>query len=174
MTKLTLRGFFICVVACAACNGESTAAGTPPDPFIGNWQCSETRSLTFTTPAGVSETKMDTSTLRITASGGVLTASKQSDSGAGCKLSFTSDGSTATMTEGQTCTTAEGISLTYKTGSATVTGSSMSSTFTFDASGNVTINGMVLSAMATGQQDANCSRLSPPPGGGGGATTGGW
>ncbi len=174
MSKLTLRALFVSIAACAACNGDSTVPGTPTDPFIGNWQCSETLSLTFTMPAGVMQTKMDMATLSITAANGVLTASKQSDSGAGCKLSFTSDGSTATMSEGQTCTTAEGISLTYKTGSASVSGSSMSSTFTFDASGNATINGMVVTAMATGQQDANCSRLSPPPGGGGGTTTGGW
>jgi hypothetical protein len=129
MTKLAIGSFLLGVMACAACNGDSSASGPPTDPFVGNWLCTETLSINFTAPpsAGM-QTRMDTSTLSITAAAGVLTATKQSDSGAGCKVSFTSNGSSATLSEGQTCTTPEGISLSYKSGSATVSGSSMSST----------------------------------------------
>jgi hypothetical protein len=112
--------------------------------------------------------------LRITAASGVLTASKESDSGAGCKVAFTSTGSSATLSEGQTCTTSEGLVLTYTSGSATVNGSSLSSTFSFDVGGNISVGGTMVPVTGTGKQDSTCARLTPPPGGGGGATTGGW
>jgi hypothetical protein len=174
MSKLKLVGFLIGVVACAACNGDSTTAGTPTDPFIGNWACSEEQSVTFTSPPGAGmQMRKEMSTLSITASGGVLSASSVSDGGSNCKVSFTSNGSTATLNDGQTCTTSVGLVLTYTSGSATVSGSAMNSTFSFEASGNITVGGMMVPATASGTQNSTCSRLSPPPGGGG-ATTGGW
>ncbi|HMJ51869.1 MAG TPA: hypothetical protein VK540_07320 [Polyangiaceae bacterium] len=173
MSKRSLGGFLLWVVACVACNGDSTTAGTPTDPFVGNWACSEQMSLSFTSPPGMADQKQtEMSTLSITAAGGVLTASKNTDAGPSCKVSFTSNGSTATLSEGQTCTTRQGVSLSYKSGSATVSGSSMESSFSFDASGTFNVGGMMVPAMATGTQTSTCSRLSPPPGGG--ATTGGW
>jgi hypothetical protein len=130
-------------------------------------------SLSFTSPPGIEDRKQtEMSTLSIAAAGGVLTASKNTDAGTSCKVSFTSNGSTATLSEGQTCTTAQGVSLTYRSGSATVSGSSMESSFSFDASGTFNVGGMMVPAMATGTQTSTCSRLSPPPGGG--TTTGGW
>jgi len=174
MSKLTLGGFLLSAIVCAACNGDSSSAGNPSDPFAGRWSCSEERSITFTSPPGQApSTKRETSTLSITAASGVLTASKESEGGSTCKVSFTSDGSTATLSDGQTCTTADGITLTYKSGSATVSGSSMNSTLSFDASGNINVGGMMVAAMATGTQTATCSRITPPPSPGG-TTTGGW
>jgi hypothetical protein len=177
MSKLTLESFLVCcAVACAACNNdEASSPGTTTDPFVGSWACAEELSLMFTSPPGQpGRTTMETSTVRIAGASGVLTASKETDSGAGCKVAFTSNGSSATLSEGQTCTTPDGISLTYTSGSATVNGSSMNSTFSFDAAGNINVGGTPVAATATGTQNSTCSRLTPPPGGGGGRTTGGW
>jgi hypothetical protein len=178
MGKPTLDGLLVCcAIACAACNDETGSPSSPitTDPFIGSWACTEELSLMFTSPPGrPGRTTTEMSTVRITAASGVLTASKETDSGAGCKVAFTSNASTATLTEGQTCTTPEGITLTYTSGSATVNGSSMSSTFSFNAAGNIDVGGTPVAATATGTQTSTCSRLTPPPGGGGGTTTGGW
>jgi hypothetical protein len=171
MGKLTF-GFLFCVVACAACNGDSSTS-TPTDPFVGKWACSRELSVTFTSPPGLgTTTQTDATTLTITAAGGVLSASSESDGGSNCTVTFTSNGSTGTLTDGQSCTTKEGLTLTYKSGSATVNGSAMNSTFSFDASGNLTVMGMMVPATASGTQTSTCSRLTPPPSGG--TTTGGW
>jgi hypothetical protein len=179
MSKLTIDGFLLCVIACAACTGDSssgapTGGGTTADPFVGTWACSETMSVLFTSPPGASPIdQMEMTTIRITGTGGMLTASRVSDSGSGCSVSITSNGSSASLGDGQTCTTPAGISLTYKSGSATVTGSSLSSTYEFDAAGMVNIGGMMVAATATGTQKSTCQRISAPPSTSGGATTGG-
>jgi hypothetical protein len=175
MGRLAFDGFLLCAIACAACNGDTTTSGAPTDPFVGRWACSDELSVVFTSPPGIpAEMRTQPSTLNVTASGGVLTASKESDGGSNCKLSFTSNGSTGTLTDGQSCTTSQGLTLAYKSGSATVNGSAMNSTFEFDATGTLSTNGMMVAATATGTQTSTCSRLSNPTTGGGGATTGGW
>ena len=180
MSKLTIDGLLLCMVACAACTGDSTSntttGGIPTDPFVGRWACSEEMSLTFTSPPGASPvTETEMTTIRIAGSGGALTASKETDSGSNCQVSITSTGSTASLGDGQTCTTKNGISIAYKSGSATVTGNSMNSTFDFDASGTISHMGMMVAATANGTQKSTCSRLTPPPSPTtGGTTTGGW
>jgi len=175
MSKLMLVGVLVGVVASAACSGDSTSSAPPTDPFVGRWTCSELLAFEFTSPPGAGmQMSSEMSTLSISAASGVLTANHESDGGANCKVSFTSNGSSATLSEGQTCTTRSGIVLTYKSGSATVNGSSMNSTFAFDASGNINVSGTMVPAMGAGTQASTCSRLTPPPGGGGGTTTGGW
>jgi hypothetical protein len=180
MRNLTIDGFLLCVMACAACTGDSssgspTGGGTVTDPFVGTWGCSETMSLVFTSPPGASPFEhMETATIRITGSGGMLTASKVTDGGdPGCSVSITSSGSSASLGDGQTCTTKLGVTLTYKSGSATVSGSSLNSTYEFDATGMASIGGVMVDATATGTQKATCSRISAPPSTSGGATTGG-
>jgi hypothetical protein len=104
----------------------------------------------------------------------MLTAAKEKDGGSDCPISFTSSGTTGTLNQGQTCVTSEGITLTYKSGSATVNGSAFNSTFDFEGAGTLTISGMMVDAMVTGSQTSTCSRISAPSGTGGGTTTGGW
>lgn len=180
MSKLTLGSFLSCVLAVVACNGEASGpAGTTTDPFIGTWACSNQRTVTFTTPPSVG-TRMEStmSILNIVAEGGGLSASDETDGAPSCKVKLTSNGMTATLEAGQTCMRSESLTLTYKSGSATVSGSSMSSMFEFDATGTVSVGGMMVAAEATGSQSATCARISAPPGtstgGGGGKTTGGW
>jgi hypothetical protein len=178
MSKLTIAGFLSCVIACAACtsdstSGNATGGGSTSDPFLGRWACSEEMSLTFTSPPGaspLSETEM--TTITISGASGALTATKVVDSGTGCKVSFTSSGTSASLTEGQTCTTDDGVSIVYKSGSATVDGNKLTSTFDFEASGMFNIMGMRVAATANGTQASTCQRVSPPATTGG-ATTGG-
>jgi len=179
MSKLTIDGLFFCVIACAACTGDSTSGNTTgggtTDPFVGRWACSEEMSLTFTSPPGASPiTETEMTTISIAGSGGALAANKETDSGSNCKVSITSSGSSAALNDGQTCTTKNGISIAYKSGSATVTGNSMNSTFDFDASGMISHMGMMVAATANGTQKSTCSRLTPPPSPTTGGTTGGW
>jgi hypothetical protein len=176
MSKLTIDGFLLCVLACAACNGETTSPGAgTTDPFVGSWACSDQLTVNFTSPPGFpQQTQSQMTKLTITAASGVLTATKETDGGANCKVMFTSSGSSASLNDGQTCATAQGLTITYKSGSATVSGSSLNSTFDFDAAGNIDMNGVPVAATATGTQSSTCSRLSPPSTGGGTTTTGGW
>lgn len=175
MSKLTISGVLISAAAFAACSNGSSASGTTTDPFLGQWSCGDQLAVTFTSPAGVPmQNVMQTSIMNITGASGKLTASKEKEGGgSSCNVSFTSDGSTGTLSSGQTCTTEQGITLTYTSGSATVHGSSFSSTFNFDGSGMVPVNGTMVAATVTGTQTSTCSRISAPPSGTGG-TTGGW
>ena len=183
MSKLTISGFLWGALACAACasdttSGNPTGGGTTADPFVGRWACSEQMTITVTSPPGSSPiTDAEMTTISVAGSGGALTASKETDSGSSCSVSFTSNGSSASLVDGQTCTTKKGIVLTYKSGSATVNGNSLSSTYDFDASGMIDVGGMMVAAAGTGTQTSTCSRLTPPPSpptGGGKTTTGGW
>ena len=175
MSKLTIDGFLLCVMASAACTGEgSSPAGGTANAFVGRWACSDALSVTFTSPADIPmQNRTQSSTLGITGDAALLTSSKETDSGTNCRVTFTSSGSTGTLREGQTCMTSEGLTLTYTSGSATVNGSSLNSTFNFDAAGNISMNGMMVPATATGTQTSTCSRLSNPTTGGA-TTTGGW
>ncbi|MET0595510.1 MAG: hypothetical protein ABW133_22615 [Polyangiaceae bacterium] len=179
MSKLTIGSFLSCVLAVIACNGDSTGpVGTATDPFLGTWACANQRTVTFTMPPGAG-TRMEStmSTLNIVAEAGGLAVSEESDGAPSCKVTFTSNGKTATLNAGQSCMRSEGLTLTYKSGSATVNGSAMNSMFEFDATGTVSSGGMMVAAAATGSQSSTCSRLSAPPGeptGGGNTTGGGW
>jgi hypothetical protein len=178
MSKLRVGGFLSCVIACAACTGDSTSGnatggGSTTDPFVGRWACSEEMSFTFTSPSGadpITETEM--TTINIAGSGGLLTASRSVDSGPSCSVSFTSSGSSGSLSGEPTCAIKEGISIVYKSGSATVDGQKLTSTFEFDASGMFSLMGMKVAATANGTQKSTCQRVSPPSTTGG-ATTGG-
>jgi hypothetical protein len=178
MSKLARSGLLSCVLAVVACDGESAGpGGITTDPFVGTWACSNQRTVTFTMPADVG-TRMETtmSTLNIVAEGSGLAASDESDGAPNCKVTLKSNGMTATLNAGQMCMRSDSLTLTYKSGTATVNGSAMNSSFEFDAAGTLSVGGMMVAAVATGSQSATCSRLSAPPGTptGGGHTTGGW
>ena len=178
MSKLSIGSLLLCILACVACNGDAPSpGGTTVDPFLGTWACTNQRTVNFTMPPGVgTRTESTMSTLKIVAEGGGLSASDESDGAPTCKVAFTSNGMTATLVEGQTCVRSESLTLTYKSGSATVSGNAMNSMFEFDAAGTVSSGGMMVAAVATGSQSSTCSRISAPPGTptGGGNTTGGW
>lgn len=180
MKRLTIGYLLSCLGLVTACNGDSSGSpgGATTDPFLGTWSCSNQRTITFTMPASVG-TRMETteSTRKIAAEGGGLVASDESDGAPPCKVAFTSSGGTATLTPGQSCMRSEGLTLTYKSGSATVSGNTMSSTFDFDATGTLSVGGMMVAAEASGSQTSTCSRISAPSTGGtGGDKTsgGGW
>jgi hypothetical protein len=181
MKRRTIGCFLACLGLMTACSEDSTGtpAGGATDPFLGTWACSNQRTITFTMPATVG-TRMETteSTRKIQAEGGGLVASDESDGAPPCKVAFTSSGSTATLTPGQTCMRSEGLTLTYKSGSANVSGNTLSSTFEFDAAGTLSVSGMMVEAAASGSQTSTCSRISAPPTttgtGGGKPTGGGW
>jgi hypothetical protein len=177
MSKLTIDGFLLCLLAGAACNSEPAFPGsTTSDPFTGKWSCSDQLAITFTSPDGVPmQNKTQTSIMNITGTGGMLTATKEKEGGTDCPIAFTSNGGAGTLTPGQTCMTEQGITLTYTSGTATVNGSAFNSTFNFEGAGKLTISGMMVDATVTGTQTTTCSRLSEPTGGtGSGPTTGGW
>ena len=178
MSRLAIGSFLSCVLAVFACNGEtSNPSGTTVNPFLGTWACANQRTVNFTMPPGVG-TRMEStmSTLKIVTEGNGIAASDESDGAPTCKVAFTSSGTTATLVEGQSCMRSESLTLTYKSGSASVSGSAMNSTLEFDASGTLSVGGMMVAAVATGSQSSTCSRVSAPPGTptGGGNTTGGW
>jgi hypothetical protein len=179
MKRRTIGGFLSWLALMAACNGDTSggAGGATTDPFIGTWACSNQRTVNFTMPAGVgTRTETSDSTRKIAAEGGGLVASDESDGAPPCKVAFTSDGTTATLSPGQTCMRSESLTLTYKSGSATVSGNTMNSTFEFDATGTVSSGGMMVPAVASGSQTSTCSRISAPPtttGTGGEKPTGG-
>jgi hypothetical protein len=183
MSKLAIGSFLSCVLALVACDGDPpSSGGTTVNPFLGTWACTSQRTVNFTTPPGIgTRTESTMSTLKIVAEGGGLSASDESDGSPTCKVAFTSNGMTATLVEGQTCVRSESLTLAYKSGSASVSGSTMNSMFEFDASGTLSVGEMMVAAVATGSQSSTCSRISAPAGtttGGGNTTgrgnTGGW
>jgi hypothetical protein len=104
----------------AACS--STSSGS--DPFVGTWSCSDTSATTFTQPPNTPATNgSSTATVTITDDGkGNLTIVRNSSDGTPtCTLKSTldSDGRSTTLTAGQTCTTANGGTVTYTSGGGT-------------------------------------------------------
>ena len=121
--------------AISAC---SNSTAPPTSAFDGEWACAVVNDLTFTTPPNSApESNVTSPVLTIVAdTSGNLTVKGLVEAGATCPLDFTSSGTTASLTAGQSCSSGT-ISLTYGKGSATVSGSSLTATIAYSFAGTV-------------------------------------
>jgi hypothetical protein len=123
---LTIIALGISVLAEMACSGSSTTPSTA-DPFVGSWDCTGTETTTFTAPPDTPTATHGTVTLvAITDDGtGDITADRTpEDAGPPCALTshLNPDGVSSTLTPGQTCISANGGTVTYTSGTATMNG----------------------------------------------------
>lgn len=123
----------------AACSNGSSGGGS--NPFVGNWACTGTQNLTYTQPAGKQPVTVNEShTLAIVDNGdGTITSTSSNDAGTSCTLKSTVSGSTATLQPNQTCTNANGVVATYTSGTATVSGSTLTHSNQWTFSGTITV-----------------------------------
>jgi hypothetical protein len=173
MSTLAHWSLLSLAVLCQAC--ESEPAGMTPDPFVGRWTCAEQDRLTITSqPSLPPQVRDEMKTMTVTSANGQITALTRNEGGtSGCPVVFTASGATATLVEGQSCPTPIGVTGTYKNGTATVSGNTLTASVSYEGAGTVAIDGAPVMVMGTGTTDYTCSRMTPPPGPGG-SGTGGW
>lgn len=158
----------VAALALAACGhgGSSSGGGdAAPDPFVGTWDCTGTQTLDFQFEAGTmsSDTSYTAATVTITDDGdGTVTSTLATDAGEACTRKFTVSGDTATLESGQSCTF-QGLTFTYTSGTATLSGTSYVVTTSLTLDGTVTVlteggSPDMLDVTGTGQTQSTCNK----------------
>jgi hypothetical protein len=166
----------LAALAAGACEDSPAGDGAPPaDPFVGRWTCTETRTLTFATPPGspdaTTQSKYYGTASVVDDQLSIYGAT--TDAGA-CRLDFKKSGTSALLMDGQTCTTLDGIVLTYKSGTADVGVKGLETSLAFDFAGALAVDGgSPLDASGSGTTTTTCAKIVPPPRATSGATGGG-
>jgi hypothetical protein len=170
MQKLSTAWLLWAALACGSCDNGTTADYTPPDPFVGRWSCNETRTLTFTSPAGSPDATSQTSFILNTAvTDGEVAMYATSEAGASCRLNFTETegGTSAMLMTGQSCTTGDGIMLSYQMGTADIGATGLQTNLAFGFTETLQDDaGSSLDAAGMGTTSSLCSRIYAPVGGG--------
>jgi hypothetical protein len=155
----------LALVACGhGSSGSSGDGAPPPDPFVGTWDCTGTQTLNFDFESGTmsSDTSYTAATVIITDDGdGSMTATLTADAGPACTRKFTVSGGTATLESGQSCTF-EGLTFTYTSGTATLSGTSYIVTTELTLSGTITVlteggSPDMLDVTGTGETQSTCN-----------------
>jgi hypothetical protein len=171
----------LALVLCSAvlvCGGCNEASDEPSDdPFFGKWSCTETRTLTFTTPAGTPDaTSMATSAVLTWQSQGQISMDSKTDGGVLCRIAFTEreKGVRADLPADQSCVTSDGLTLAFKMGEATIdmTGLHVSLAFAFSGTVQDADAGAPVAATGTGTTAMACTKIVPLSAGG--SSGGGW
>jgi hypothetical protein len=173
MKNLPTSWLLLAVLACGAC--ESAPTEPPIDPFIGRWSCTQTRTLTFTTPAGSPDsTTQSRFLLNTNVADGKLSTYEINEAGAPCRLDFTEKGTSALLMDGQACMSVDGITLTYKMGTADLGATGLQTNLLFDFAGMLGMDGGApLDSTGSGTITSLCAKMYGSGASGGGATGGG-
>jgi hypothetical protein len=134
------------------------------DPFIGRWTCTETRTLTFTTPAGSPDgTTQSRLVLDATIADDYVSMYETNEGRAPCRLNYTKTETSAVLMDGQGCLTLDGITLTYKMGTADVGSTRLQTNLVFDFYGLLEdpVGGSLVDATGTGTITSVCARVVP-------------
>jgi hypothetical protein len=132
------------------------------DPFVGTWSCTAMDTTTYTAPLDTPTTTMATASAVVISDdgAGLITALRTpEDAAPPCTLKshLNPDGVSSTLIPGQACTTANGGTATYSSGTATMSGSSAYTTQSnWDYAGH-TAKGAVLTGVGTGS--GSCTRM---------------
>jgi len=124
-------------------SGSSSGGGGGDggDPWVGTWACTGTESDTFTEPAGAKPETKDTANMVAIVDNGdgtVTLTGTPPDGGITCSLKFTVSGSALTLVSGgQSCMNNNGTTEIYTSGTATLTGSTYTSSRAYTFSGTV-------------------------------------
>jgi hypothetical protein len=135
------------VAAAFACS-SSTTSSSGSSPWVGNYTCTGTESGMLTAPTMTTVTQNLTFNGTVTESGSTLTATAEpGDSGnVPCVLVSTANGNTATLnaSPAQTCTqitTLGTVTVTYTSGTFTLSGTTFTGSFNIGVSGPATGTG---------------------------------
>jgi hypothetical protein len=132
------------------------------DPFVGNWSCNGSSTTSFSQPPN---TPNSTDTTQATVShtddgnGNITTVRNPIDAGPPCTLHSTlsADGNSLTLKPGQTCSTANGGTVSYTSGS-----SSLNSDGTYTSNSTWTLNGTTAKGaplVGTGTGNNTCTKM---------------
>ncbi len=174
MQKLPTAWLLLAGLACGACGNTSSTGDTQGDPFVGRWSCTETRTLTFSAPAGSPDaTGLSKFVINSNVADGQLSLYASTDAGVSCRLNFTEKGTSATLMTGQSCTTSDGLTLNYTTGTAGIGSKGLETNLMFDFAGTLqdADGGTSPNAAGSGTITSLCARIVSPVSGG--ATGGG-
>jgi hypothetical protein len=156
----------LALLACGHGSSGASSDGAPsPDPWVGTWDCTGSQTLSFQFEAGTmsSDTSYTAATMTITDDGdGTVTATLTADSGPTCTRKLTVSGDTATLESGQSCTF-EGLTFTYTSGSAMLSGTSFIVTTELTLDGTVTVlteggSPDMLDVTGTGETQSTCNQ----------------
>ena len=120
----------------AGCTSSGNAAAQ--SPFDGDWSCTQTDALTYSSPPGSApESSTNPASLVVTEEvNGAFTATSSTEAGASCPLHYTASGSNATLIASQSCVSGA-LTFAYTEGTLAVSGSSMNATLQFTFTGSV-------------------------------------
>ena len=130
------------------------------DPFVGTWSCTGTDALTPSQPPGAKPVSNSTAvTRRIVDNGdGTATSTSSDDAGSTCALRSKVSGSNATLESGQSCVVA-GFTLSFTSGTASVSGATLTLSASFTFSGTVTPDGgSPIQVAGTGTTSSTCMK----------------
>jgi hypothetical protein len=153
---MSFRSFALLALGLWACSGSD--AGVAPtataDLFVGNYLCTATTNLVFSSPPGTpANVATATSGAAISANqDGSITATAEGVVGTTCALVSTISGNTATLQAGQSCTVAnDGTTLlfVYSTGTATLANDVVTASSTFSFTGSDSALALAGSGTAT-------------------------
>ena len=133
---------------------------------MGTWDCTGSQTLYFDFEAGTtsSDTSYTAATVVITDDGdATITSTLSTDAGATCTRKFTVSGDTATLESGQSCTF-EGLTFTYTSGTANLSGTSYVLTTSLNLAGTVTVlteggSPDTLDVTGTGETQLTCNEM---------------
>jgi len=165
---------FLAAVGCSS-NSFTTDGGVDAaSPFNGSWSCSGSTTYTFTTPKSSPLTETDPTTslvLAITNGQPVTfttlsgTYDKVGTDGGGCSVTYDTSGTTASLASNPPCpvtitvgATVYTFEISYLTGSATVSGKTLTATQADSFTGTVTKGGASEQLAGTITGSKTCTR----------------
>ncbi len=123
-----MQGLALGCGSSSSSNSGTGGSGSTSDAFVGTWQCNGSETTTFSAPPNLSpQTESTAASVVITDNGGgslTLVRTPETDAGTPpCTESakLAADGKSFDLVAGQTCQTANGGTITYKTVTATLT-----------------------------------------------------
>ena len=172
-SKLLSPLFAVVFLGTIAASGCSSTAG--PSAFNGSWSCTGTTTYTFTKPTGTAPavtSSSDSLVIDINDGQALSVASPPTDAGttvgdggAGCTLTFSTSGDSATLEPGQSCpvTIVSGkltysLNLVYSTGSGSVSGNTIKFSGTETFSGALTEGAASVAFAGTASSSRTCTK----------------
>lgn len=160
MRSFSLLPLLLLATACSS--SSASGGGATSDPFVGTWNCTGSSTTTFTQPANTPPSTADNSATAVITDdgmGNITQVRTVVDAGTMCTLhsKLGSDGKSTTLDMGQTCMTANGGTLSYTSGGATLTApNTFTSSSTWNFSGT-TMGGAQL--VGTGSGMSTCTKM---------------
>jgi hypothetical protein len=164
-SRLVLAALTASMVAAFGCG--STSGSDTPSPFNGAWTCKVTSTVTLTEPSKKTSTRNTSTPVSIDIDNDALLTVPLSfsDGGEQCSLNFATTGASATLSSGQTCTimvvlpkSTATVTGTFMTGSASVSGNTLSVTVIDSFSGKDSNDAGSINIVGTETSTSTCTK----------------